>query len=99
MNAIVVGHVPVAELPLAWRERLANSESARVTVRIEAEAPVSAANDGFTTNDPAFGIWRDHQDATDVAAYVRATNPPIWSRRFSRLNARSGFESVHYVVA
>ena len=72
MNAIVIEHVPVAELPLAWRERLANSESARVTVRIEAEAPVAAANEGFATNDPAFGIWRDHQYATDVAAYVRA---------------------------
>ena len=80
MNAIVVGHVPVAELPLAWRERLANSESARVTVRIEAEASVSAANEGFATNDPAFGIWRDHQDATDVAAYVRALRTPRYGR-------------------
>ena len=84
MNAIVVGHVPVAELPLAWRERLANSESARVTVRIEAEAPVAAANEGFATNDPAFGIWRDHQDATDVAAYVRALRAPRYGRDGSR---------------
>ena len=80
MNAIVIEHVRVAELPLAWCERLANSESARVTVRIEAEAPVSAANEGFATNDPAFGIWRDHQDATDVAAYVRALRPPRYGR-------------------
>ena len=80
MNAIVIEHVPVAELPLAWRERLANLESARVTVRIEAEAPVAAANEGFATNDPAFGIWRDRQDATDLAAYARALRPPpIWS--------------------
>ena len=87
MNAIVVEHVPVAELPLAWRERLANSESARVTVRIEAEAPVAAANEGFATNDPAFGIWRDHQDATDVAAvaaYVRALRAPRYGRDGSR---------------
>ena len=80
MNASVIEHVPVAELPLAWRERLANSESARVTVRIEAEAPVAAANEGFATNDPAFGIWRDHQDATDVAAYVRALRTPRYGR-------------------
>ena len=84
MNAIVVEHVPVAELPLAWRERLANSESARVMVRIEAEAPVSAANEGFATNDPAFRIWRDHQDATDVAAYVRALRTPRYGRDGSR---------------
>ena len=80
MNAIVIEHVPVAELPLAWRERLANSEGARVTVRIEAEAPVATANEGFATNDPAFGIWRDHQDATDVAAYVRALRTPRYGR-------------------
>ena len=80
MNAIVIEHVRVAELPLAWRERLANSESARVSVRIEAEAPVSSADEGFATNDPAFGIWRDHQDATDVAAYVRALRTPRYGR-------------------
>ena len=80
MNAIVIEHVPVAERPLAWRERLANSESARVKVRIEAEAPVSAVNEGFATNDPALGIWRDHQDATDVAAYVRALRTPRYGR-------------------
>ena len=51
-----------------------------MTVRIEAEAPVAAANEGFATNDPAFGIWRDHQDATDVAAYVRALRPPRYGR-------------------
>ena len=84
MNAIVVGHVPVAELPLAWRERLANSESARMTVRIEAVAPGSSADEGFATNDPAFGIWRDQQDATDVAAYVRALRAARYGRDGSR---------------
>ncbi len=37
MNAIVIEHVPVAELPEAWRNQLAVAEGTRVTVRIEAE--------------------------------------------------------------
>ena len=60
-----------------WRgAKDSRTRSARVKVRIEAEAPVAAANEGFATNDPAFGIWRDHRDATDVAAYVRAPRAP-----------------------
>jgi hypothetical protein len=38
MNAVVFEHVPVAELPQKWREKLASAGSATVTVRIEEEA-------------------------------------------------------------
>ena len=38
MNAVVFKHVPVAELPLAWRAKLAKSAGTTVTVRIEEEA-------------------------------------------------------------
>ena len=71
MNAIVIEHVPVAELPEAWRAKLAKSADSLVTVRIEAEAQAAVPDDGFVTDDPAFGIWRDRDDMADVAAYLR----------------------------
>ena len=47
MNAIVIEHVPIADLPPSWREQLSRTviTHARVTVRIEEEAPAQAAND------------------------------------------------------
>lgn len=47
MNAIVIEHVPIADLPPSWREQLSPTvvTHARVTVRIEEEAPAQAAND------------------------------------------------------
>lgn len=41
-----------------------------VTVRIEEEEQAAPA-EHFVTDDPAFGIWRDREDMTDVQAYVR----------------------------
>ncbi len=84
MNAIVFEHVPVAELPLAWREKLAQSLHAKVTVRIEEEEPSSSATQQFVTDDPAFGIWRDRQDMNDVQAYVRRLREPRFNRDGSR---------------
>ena len=80
MNAIVIEHVPVAELPSAWREKLAQSPNARVTVRIEEEPQSDVPNEEFLTDDPAFGIWRDRQDMPDVAAYVRKLREPHYGR-------------------
>lgn len=68
MNAIVIEHVPIAELPVAWRDRLASSSGAWVTVRIETETPADATE---PTTDPAFGLWRDRDDIADVEAHVR----------------------------
>ena len=76
MNAIVIEHVPVSELPSAWRAKLARSPNARVTVRIEEEPQSDVPSEEFLTNDPAFGIWRDSQDMPDVAAYVRKLREP-----------------------
>ena len=86
MNAVVFEHVPVAELPQKWREKLASAGSATVTVRIEEEAQGQAAGaaEGFTTDDPAFGIWRDREDMADVAAYVRKIRQPRYNRDGSR---------------
>ena len=55
-----------------------------VTVRIEEEPHSAAPIDGFVTNDPAFGIWRDRQDMTDVADYVRHIREPRYTRDGSR---------------
>ena len=71
MNAIVIEHVPVAELPLAWRAKLAKATGATVTVRIEEEAQAAQAEE-FVTDDPLFGMWRDREDMADVAGYVRS---------------------------
>ncbi len=85
MNAIVIEHVPVDELPLAWRAKLAKSTDALVTVRIEEEAQVAApADEPFVTDDPAFGIWRDREDVADVAAYIRKLREPRYKRDGSR---------------
>jgi len=70
MNAIVIEHVPVAELPPHWRAKLAKLPGATFTVRIEEEAQATPAED-FVTDDPLFGMWRDREDMTDVAGYVR----------------------------
>lgn len=84
MNAIVIEHVPVAELPPAWRARLAQSPDALVTVRIEEEIQPTAPAEEFITDDPAFGIWRDREDMADVAAYVRKIREPRYNRDGSR---------------
>jgi hypothetical protein len=72
MNAIVIEHVPVAELPPAWRAKLAQSGNAHVTVRIEQEVQTAAPSEEFVTDDPLFGMWRDREDMADVSGYIRS---------------------------
>ena len=85
MSSIVIEHVPVAELPEAWRARLAQPASATVTVRIEEEPQKPPLASGeFVTDDPAFGIWRDREDMPDVAAYLRSLREPRYKRDGSR---------------
>lgn len=85
MNAVVFEHVPVAELPEEWRAKLATSGDTLVTVRIEKEIP-AAPTEAFTTDDPAFGIWRDREDIGDVTAHVRK----IRQSRYNRDGSRNG---------
>lgn len=91
MNAIVIEHVPVADLPKAWQDKfsqgLTGLASARVTVRIEQE-PLASPDEEFVTSDPAFGIWRDHQDSADVEDYVRHLRAPRFNRDGSRKDQR-----------
>ena len=83
MNTVVFEHVPVAELPAAWRAKLAKAGGAMVTVRIEEETQAAPAEE-FVTDDPAFGIWRDREDMADVAAYVRKIRQSRYKRDGSR---------------
>jgi hypothetical protein len=74
MNAIVIEHIPVTELPADWRMRLHALPTAWVTVRIEEE---SAGQELVpVVDDPAFGIWQDREDVRDVAGYVRQLRAP-----------------------
>ena len=91
MSAVIIEHVKVGDLPEAWRERLAKPLDARVTVRIEDEAghqetAATRLKTGEPIEDPAFGIWRDRDDLTDVDAYVRKIRAP----RYGRDGTRSG---------
>lgn len=83
MNSVVFEHVPVAELPESWRAKLATGSGALVTVRIEEETQ-SAPTEEFTTDDPAFGIWRDREDMADEVAYLRKIRQPRYNRDGSR---------------
>ena len=44
---------------------------ALATERIGQDTPPPELAGEFVTDDPAFGIWRDREDVTDVQAYVR----------------------------
>lgn len=84
MNAVVIQHVPVAELPEKWRTRLHGANGALVTIRIEQETLPAPPTRDFVTDDPAFGIWRDRQDIADVPAHVRQIRQPRYRRDGSR---------------
>lgn len=84
MNEVVIEHVPVADLPPAWRAKLAQTTHAHVTVRIAEEVQATAPAEEFVSDDPAFGIWRDREDMADAAAYVRKLRAPRYSRDGSR---------------
>ena len=74
MNAILIEHVKVSELPESWREKLAAAQDAQVTVRIEEEPRASED----TTS--AFGMWRDRDDLADVEGYARRLRAPRFER-------------------
>ena len=80
MNTVVIEHVPIAELPEAWRERLGAVPEECVTVRIDPEEEHRSAPDGDVpsefADDPLFGMWRDREDMADVAGYVRRIREP-----------------------
>lgn len=71
MNSVVIEHVNISELPEVWRARLGQPSGSRVTVRIEEESAAdNNAVQGSHAN-PLFGLWRDREKMSGVAAYVR----------------------------
>ena len=81
MNAVVIEHVRVSELPASWQDKFSATVFAqmkRVTVRIEEEVADSAdsANASSMTANPLFGMWRDREDMADVAGYMRDLRQP-----------------------
>jgi hypothetical protein len=85
MTTLVIEHLQARDLPAQWLQQLHLLPEQTVTVRIETEAtaPIQATA-SFVTDDPAFGIWRDHEDMADVEAYVRELRAPRYSRDGSR---------------
>jgi hypothetical protein len=85
MNAVVFEHVKVAELPEAWRRKLAIPADAHVTVRIEGEAAHATVDTPAQPGaDPAFGIWRDREDMADVESYLRKLRAARYRRDGTR---------------
>jgi hypothetical protein len=73
MNAIVIEHVKVSELPEDWRARLQAGANTRVTVRIEEETETAAKENA---ENPLFGMWQDRTELGDVETYVRKLRAP-----------------------
>ena len=74
MNAVVIEHVKVSELPETWRAKLHTASNARVTVRIEEEQSVQL------NDNPLFGMWSDREDMVDVEGYMRTQRAPRFKR-------------------
>ncbi len=75
MNAVVIKHVKVSELPADWRTRLQAAANSHVTVRIEEETALQKAVRAKTRN-PLFGMWRGRDEMADAGAYVRKLRAP-----------------------
>jgi hypothetical protein len=76
MSAVVIEHVKVSELPEDWRARVNAADDASVTVRIEEEAKLPAAEAKENAENPLFGMWQDREEMADVEAYVRKLRAP-----------------------
>lgn len=85
MTTLIIEHLKASDLPLEWARRLHLQPEQTVTVRINTETSESAQPESsFTTDDPAFGIWRDHDETRDVPAFVRRLRAPRYRRDGSR---------------
>ncbi len=86
MSTLVIEHLKASDLPQQWAQRLKTTPEQTVTVRIETEPEEVGAckTEAFVTDDPAFGIWRDREDTSDVEAYVRKLRAPRYNPDGSR---------------
>lgn len=85
MATLVIEHLQAQDLPSQWLQQLHVMPGQKVTVRIETEETNPATPEAiFVTEDPAFGIWRDHDASTDVGHYVQELRAPRYNRDGSR---------------
>ena len=85
MTTLVIQHVKTSELPAQWAQQLKTLPDQTVTIRIETEATVSGdASTAFVTDDPAFGIWQDHEEAENVDSFARNLRASRYNRDGSR---------------
>lgn len=75
MNAVVLEHVPVTELPAAWRAKLADAPGGLVTVRIAA----LALSHGLRLADALIGATALELRAALITANIKhfATIPTL----------------------
>ncbi|MSQ84781.1 MAG: hypothetical protein EXR77_18230 [Myxococcales bacterium] len=74
MSTVVFEHVPLLDLPAAWRARFPAPSSARVTVRIEEETEPTLAVP--TETNALFGMWADRVEVADVQEFARKLRTP-----------------------
>lgn len=79
MSTVVIEHVPLVDLPAAWRSRFAGLASAQVTVRIDEELETEAVQN--VSNNPMFGMWADRADMADVGQFAEELRAPRLSRK------------------
>jgi hypothetical protein len=72
MTALTLEHVPLSELPAAWRAKIKARGSSTVKVKIELESSATSN----PAPDAAFGIWQDRTDLADPVAHVRKLRAP-----------------------
>ena len=82
MNSIVIEHVALNDLPVAWRAQLHVAKNSRVTVRIEEETEQATQSALF--DNPLFGMWQDREETADAAAYARSLRAPRFNVDGSR---------------
>ncbi len=81
MSVLVIEHLKASDLPLEWAKRLQVQPEQTVTIHIETESSEPAQEAlSFTTDDPAFGIWRDYHETSDVAAFMQRLRSPRYPR-------------------
>jgi hypothetical protein len=75
VQTVIIEHVALNELPLAWQAQFSGKGQTRVTVRIEEEAQ----DESSLATNPLFGLWQDRDETTDVAAFAKQLRAPRYA--------------------
>ena len=74
-TTVVLEGVKASELPEAWRRRVKAKANEVLTVTIAKRSTETAGKMAKKPN-ATFGMWADHADANDPAAYARGLRQP-----------------------